>query len=131
MKKTLKDFYGPFTKAIKSKNKIEKITNMGDAPKEFPCPICGGPMVYKLSKNGRFMSCANPRMSRRAQGRRIEIARRKISARRALNARTANSYCAKDGSANSSHARIIRMQIRAERPRGRSTDENRCRLPCL
>src|SRR3989344_2681425 len=32
--KTLKDFYGPFTKAIKSKNKIEKITNMGDAPKE-------------------------------------------------------------------------------------------------
>src|SRR3989344_5712450 len=56
--KTLKDFYGPFTKAIKSKNKIEKITNMGDAPKEFPCPICKGPMVYKLSKNGRFMSCA-------------------------------------------------------------------------
>ncbi len=56
--KTLKDFYGPFTKAVKSKAKIEKITNMGDAPKEFPCPICGGPMVYKLSKNGRFMSCA-------------------------------------------------------------------------
>src|SRR3989338_1337625 len=56
--KTLKDFYGPFTRAIKSKNKIEKITNMGDAQKEFPCPICGGPMVYKLSKNGRFMSCA-------------------------------------------------------------------------
>ena len=56
--KTLKDFYGPFTKAIKSKNKIEKITNMGDAPQEFPCPICKGPMVYKLSKNGRFMSCA-------------------------------------------------------------------------
>lgn len=56
--KTLKDFYGPFTKAIKSKNKIEKITNMGDAPKEFLCPLCKGPMVYKLSKNGRFMSCA-------------------------------------------------------------------------
>ena len=57
--KTLKDFYGPFTRAIKSKNKIDKITNMGDAPKEFPCPLCGGGMVYKLSKNGRFMSCAN------------------------------------------------------------------------
>ena len=55
--KTLKDFYGPFNKAIKSKNKIAKITNMGDAPKEFPCPLCAGPMVYKLSKNGRFMSC--------------------------------------------------------------------------
>ncbi len=57
--KTLKDFYGPFTKAVKSKAKIEKITNMGDAPAEFKCPLCGGPMVYKLSKTGRFMSCAN------------------------------------------------------------------------
>ncbi|MBI5456933.1 type I DNA topoisomerase [Candidatus Kaiserbacteria bacterium] len=56
--KTLKDFYTPFKKAVKSKDKIEKLTNMGDAPAEFPCPICAGPMVYKLSKNGRFMSCA-------------------------------------------------------------------------
>ena len=56
--KTLKDFYGPFTKAVKSKNKIAKITNMGDAPKEFACPLCQGAMVYKLSRNGRFMSCA-------------------------------------------------------------------------
>ncbi|OGG76835.1 DNA topoisomerase I [Candidatus Kaiserbacteria bacterium RIFCSPLOWO2_01_FULL_54_24] len=55
--KTLKDFYTPFTKAVKSKAKIEKLTNMGDAPVEFPCPLCKGPMVYKLSKNGRFMSC--------------------------------------------------------------------------
>jgi len=55
--KTLKDFYTPFTKAVKSKAKIPKITSMGDAPEEFPCPICGGPMEYKLSKNGRFMSC--------------------------------------------------------------------------
>ncbi len=55
--KTLKDFYGPFTKAVKSKAKIAKITSMGDAPEEFLCPICQGPMEYKLSKNGRFMSC--------------------------------------------------------------------------
>ncbi|MEK7509761.1 MAG: type I DNA topoisomerase [Patescibacteria group bacterium] len=55
--KTLKDFYTPFNKAVKSKNKIEKLTNMGNAPAEFPCPLCKGPMVYKLSKNGRFMSC--------------------------------------------------------------------------
>lgn len=55
--KTLADFYGPFAKAVKSKNSIEKLTNMGDAPPEFTCPICGGDMVYKLSKNGRFMSC--------------------------------------------------------------------------
>ncbi len=57
-KKTLKDFYGPFAKAVKSKAKIEKLTNMGDVPKEFSCPLCGGAMVYKLSKTGRFMSCA-------------------------------------------------------------------------
>ena len=56
--KTLKSFYGPFTKAVKSKANIEKLTNMGDAPAEFPCPLCGGGMVYKLSRTGRFMSCA-------------------------------------------------------------------------
>lgn len=55
--KTLKDFYGPFKKAVKSKDKIAKITSMGDAPVEFPCPVCVGPMEYKLSKAGRFMSC--------------------------------------------------------------------------
>ena len=55
--KTLKDFYGPFAKAVKSKAKIPKITGMGDAPEEFPCPICKGAMEYKLSRNGRFMSC--------------------------------------------------------------------------
>jgi DNA topoisomerase I len=55
--KTLRDFYTPFKKAVKGKEKIPKITSMGEAPEEFPCPICNGPMEYKLSKNGRFMSC--------------------------------------------------------------------------
>ena len=55
--KTLKDFYSPFRKAVKGKEKIAKITSMGEAPEEFPCPLCGVPMEYKLSKNGRFMSC--------------------------------------------------------------------------
>lgn len=55
---TLREFYGPFHKAVKSKDKIDKITNMGPAPKEFPCPLCQSEMVYKLSKNGRFMSCS-------------------------------------------------------------------------
>lgn len=56
--KTLGDFYSPFKKAVKSKDKIEKITNMGPAPEEFPCPLCNSSMVYKLSKTGRFMSCS-------------------------------------------------------------------------
>ena len=55
--KTLKDFYTPFSKSVKSKGKIEKLTNMGDAPAEFLCPLCSGAMVYKLSRTGRFMSC--------------------------------------------------------------------------
>ncbi len=56
--KTLKDFYGPFSKEVKSKENIEKLTNLGDAPKEFVCPKCGSPMIMKLGKNGIFMSCS-------------------------------------------------------------------------
>lgn len=55
--KTLTDFYGPFEKAVKSKDKLPKATSLGDAPLEFPCPICGGPMEFKLGRGGIFMSC--------------------------------------------------------------------------
>lgn len=55
---TLKEFYTPFTKVVKSKDNVEKLTNLGDAPEEFKCPVCGGGMIYKLSKNGKFMSCS-------------------------------------------------------------------------
>lgn len=55
--KTLSDFYKPFTKAVASKKDIPKITSLGDVPAEFLCPLCNGPMEYKLSRNGRFMSC--------------------------------------------------------------------------
>ncbi|MEI7777393.1 MAG: type I DNA topoisomerase [bacterium] len=56
--KTLADFYKPFLKEVKSKDKIEKITNLGDAGAEFKCPKCGSPMIIKLSKTGKFMSCS-------------------------------------------------------------------------
>jgi len=57
--KTLSDFYTPFLKEVKAKDKIAgKITDLGPAPAEFPCPICGSPMVFKLSKQGKFMSCS-------------------------------------------------------------------------
>ena len=55
--KTLKDFYRPFTKEVKAKNKIEKVTNLGEADPSIKCPVCGGPMIIKLSKNGKFLSC--------------------------------------------------------------------------
>jgi DNA topoisomerase-1 len=54
---TLRDFYGPFTKDVASKADVPKLTSLGAAPSEFPCPICGSAMEMKLSKNGVFMSC--------------------------------------------------------------------------
>ena len=58
--KTLKDFYTPFLKDVKKRDKeVGKITDLGPAGAEFPCPLCGKNMVYKLSKMGKFMSCSN------------------------------------------------------------------------
>jgi len=56
--KTLSDFYKPFQKAVAAKENIEKLTNLGDGPKEFPCPKCGKEMVIKLGRGGRFLSCS-------------------------------------------------------------------------
>jgi len=56
--KTLKEFYGPFSKDIKSKEKIEKITNLGDADPKIKCPDCGAKMIIKLGKTGKFLSCS-------------------------------------------------------------------------
>ncbi|HCY17805.1 MAG: topoisomerase protein [Parcubacteria group bacterium GW2011_GWD2_35_7] len=55
--KTLQDFYGPFSKDIKIKEKLEKATNLGEAPENIKCPKCGGKMIIKLSRGGRFYSC--------------------------------------------------------------------------
>ncbi|MDB5224914.1 MAG: topA [Candidatus Adlerbacteria bacterium] len=56
--KTLKEFYTPFLKVVKERDKVAgKITDLGPAPAEFTCPICGSPMVFKLSRQGKFMSC--------------------------------------------------------------------------
>jgi DNA topoisomerase-1 len=56
--KTLKDFYIPFSKDVKSKEKLEKATNLGDAPKNIKCPKCGNAMIIKLSRGGKFYSCS-------------------------------------------------------------------------
>jgi DNA topoisomerase-1 len=68
--KTLKDFYGPFLKDVKARDKDAKITNLGDAPAEFKCPVCGADMIIKLGKNGKFLSCS--RYPECAGGRTIE-----------------------------------------------------------
>lgn len=55
--KSLSDFYIPFAKEVKSKEKVEKATNLGDAPAEFKCPVCNGDMIVKLARTGKFLSC--------------------------------------------------------------------------
>jgi DNA topoisomerase-1 len=55
--KTMKDFYGPFKKAVDGKADAPKATALGLAPAEFPCPLCGSPMEFKLGRGGVFMSC--------------------------------------------------------------------------
>jgi DNA topoisomerase-1 len=56
--KTLKDFYIPFLKEVKSKEKLEKATNLGYAPENIKCPKCGNSMIIKLSRGGKFYSCS-------------------------------------------------------------------------
>ncbi len=56
--KTLKDFYLPFQKELKEKDKLAKATNMGEAPSDIKCPKCGSSMIVKLSRAGKFYSCS-------------------------------------------------------------------------
>tara|TARA_B100000959_G_C14929223_1_gene602865 strand:- start:611 stop:1684 length:1074 start_codon:yes stop_codon:yes gene_type:complete len=74
-KKTLEDFYEDFSEDVKKKEDIDKITNLGEAPKEFKCPKCGKSMVIKLGKNGKFMSCKdfpNCHGARTAEGKELK-----------------------------------------------------------
>lgn len=56
-KETLEKFYKPFLKDVKSKDKIEKITNLGKVDPAIKCPVCGSGMIIKLGRTGKFMSC--------------------------------------------------------------------------
>lgn len=54
---TLEDFYKPFLKEVKEKEKSSKITTLGEADPKFKCPICESDMIIKLGKSGKFLSC--------------------------------------------------------------------------
>ena len=54
----LGDFYTDFQNAVKAKEDVPKLTNLGPAPDEFQCPLCNASMEYKLGRGGRFMSCS-------------------------------------------------------------------------
>jgi DNA topoisomerase-1 len=55
---TLKKIYLPLAKEIKLKEKEAKITNLGEADSKWKCPKCGSPMVIKLGRGGKFLSCS-------------------------------------------------------------------------
>jgi DNA topoisomerase I len=60
--KMMKDFYTPFAKDIKvadKKIKKDDYTNLGKAPTDMKCPVCKKAMIVKLSRNGKFYSCAD------------------------------------------------------------------------
>ncbi|HYC34248.1 MAG TPA: type I DNA topoisomerase, partial [Candidatus Paceibacterota bacterium] len=56
--KTLKEFYTPFLKEVKEKDKLDKATTFGEADSKFKCPKCGSSMLIKLSRGGKFLSCS-------------------------------------------------------------------------
>lgn len=57
-KKTLADFYTPFSADIAAKKDIPKLTTLGDAPEGIKCPACRADMVVKLGRSGKFLSCS-------------------------------------------------------------------------
>ena len=54
----LREFYGPFSQSLDT-----ALANMEHAkaklvPSEYKCPRCSQPLVYRLGKNGKFLSCS-------------------------------------------------------------------------
>lgn len=54
---TLREFYKPFIKEVKEKEKTAKLTTLGEADPKLKCPVCDKPMVIKLGRGGKFLSC--------------------------------------------------------------------------
>jgi DNA topoisomerase-1 len=54
---TLKEFYKPFLREVKEKEKTAKLTTLGEADPRFKCPVCNSEMVIKLGRGGKFLSC--------------------------------------------------------------------------
>lgn len=55
--KTLRDFYTPFKKEVKLKEKLDKATTLEVADAKYKCPKCGSGMIVKLGRGGKFLSC--------------------------------------------------------------------------
>ena len=54
----IKEFYDPFEKLIEEKQKSVKKSDVVDEKTDEVCDKCGAPMVVKLGRNGKFLSCS-------------------------------------------------------------------------
>ena len=54
----IKEFYEPFEKNVETKKKEVKKSDVIHEKTNEKCDVCGAPMVVKLGKNGKFLSCS-------------------------------------------------------------------------
>ena len=54
----IREFYEPFEKTIEKKKKEVKKSDVINEKTDEKCDVCGAPMVVKLGKNGKFLSCS-------------------------------------------------------------------------
>jgi DNA topoisomerase-1 len=55
----LHQFYGSFKQSLESAYELLGHARAETQPAPHTCPQCGGPMVYRFGRKGRFLSCAN------------------------------------------------------------------------
>jgi DNA topoisomerase I len=55
----MKDFYGPFEKNLKQKEKDIDKKDFTEEKTDEKCEKCGSPMIIKLGRFGRFLACTN------------------------------------------------------------------------
>jgi DNA topoisomerase-1 len=54
----LREFYGPFSEHLKQASQKMIHAKAESTPSEYLCEECGQPMVYKLSRTGRYLACS-------------------------------------------------------------------------
>ena len=54
----LRDFYGPFDADLQKAASEMVHAKAETQPSDYKCETCGKPMVYRFSKNGRYLACS-------------------------------------------------------------------------
>jgi DNA topoisomerase-1 len=55
----LRDFYGVFEKDLARARKEMRDLKKNPEASDKPCPTCGGRLVFRYNRHGRFLGCAN------------------------------------------------------------------------